>query len=47
MFVAFGYLRHLKEKTEGDAISIFFSRIDELHRAISLPASGLALVISA
>ena len=47
MLLAFGYLRHLKEKTEGMPLSIFFSHIDELHRAISLPASGLALVISA
>jgi hypothetical protein len=47
MLVAFGHLRYLKEKTEGMSLSIFFSHIDELHRAISRPASGLALVISA
>jgi len=41
MLLAFGYLRHLKEKTEGMPLSIFFSRIGELYPAISRPASGL------
>ena len=44
MLLAFGYLRHLKEKTEGMPPP-FFSHIGELYPAISRPASGLALPI--